>query len=90
MDFRFDLYENIGLEPGEVGTTDFRIEKWIHPKSRACFNGTKRLFRKIDVTYQIEFRIRKKNGEYALDFNRADQFRDDKEDPIRIVRSVSG
>jgi len=83
------LYEILGYEPGEVEPRFSNWKSWIHPEDAERVLTVLKDYLENDVTYQIEFRIRKKNGEYAWIFNRAESVRDDKGRPIRIAGSVS-
>ena len=83
------LYEILGYQPGEVEARFSNWKDWIHP------NDSKRVMKVLknhlenNVSYQLEFRIRKKTGDYAWIFTRGASVLNEHGKPIRIAGSVS-
>lgn len=83
------MYEILGYKPGEVEARISNWIKWMHPEdSGKVLEVLTNHFEKND-TYEVEFRMKKKNGEYVWLFARGESVRDENGKPVRMAGSVS-
>ncbi|MDQ2177570.1 PAS domain-containing hybrid sensor histidine kinase/response regulator [Marinifilum sp. D714] len=83
------FYEILGYQPGEVEARISNWIKWMHPEdSGKVLEALANHFEKNDA-YEVEFRMKKKNGEYVWLFARGESVRDEDGKPVRMAGSVS-
>jgi len=83
------LYEILGYDAGEVEARISNWKKWMHSNdSDLVLEVLKNHFEKNEA-YKVEFRMKKKNGEYVWLFVRGESVRDENGKPIRMAGSVS-
>lgn len=83
------MYEMLGYKPDEVEARISNWIKWMHPEdSGKVLEVLTNHFEKNEV-YEVEYRMKKRNGEYVWLFARGESVRDENGKPVRMAGSVS-
>ena len=81
-------YEMLGYEPGELGDARNSVGALIHPDDAAGIGDLAAAHLQFDVPYDLEYRMRHKNGTWIWVRERAKAERDDTGQPIRLAGSI--
>ncbi|MDE5418660.1 PAS domain-containing sensor histidine kinase [Labilibaculum sp. DW002] len=83
------LYEILGYKPDEVEARISNWVKWMHPDDSNKVTEVLQNHFEKNLPYQVEFRMKKKSGDYVWLFARGESVRDKDGKPIRVAGSVS-
>ena len=83
------IYEMLGYQPGEVEARISNWKKWMHPDDADKVLEMLTNHLEKNEAYKVEFRMKKKNGEYVWVLVRGESVRDENGTPIRMAGSIS-
>ncbi len=83
------LYEILGYKPDEVEARISNWVKWMHPDDSDLVTEVLQNHFEKNLPYKVEFRMKKKCGNYVWLFARGESVRDKDGKPIRMAGSVS-
>lgn len=83
------LYEILGYKPDEVEARISNWVKWMHPDDSDKVTEVLQNHFEKNLPYRVEFRMKKKSGDYVWLFARGESVRDKDGKPIRVAGSVS-
>lgn len=83
------LYEMLGYQPNEVEARISNWIKWMHPDDSENVLKALNLHFEKEIPYRVEFRMKKKNGDYIWLLARGETVRDENGKPIRMAGSLS-
>lgn len=83
------MYEILGYKPDEVEARISNWIKWMHPEDSGKVLGVLTNHFEKNEVYEVEYRMKKKNGEYVWLFARGESVRDENGKPVRMAGSVS-
>lgn len=83
------LYEILGYKPSEVEARISNWVKWMHPNDAEHVTEVLNNHLEKDLPYKVEFRMKRKDGEYVWLFARGETIRNKEGKPIRMAGSVT-